>query len=82
MPRSEPSAFRCPGVYENALTDLDAGLDSSPHTWGPTYDVGDPTVADAPYSSYAATEGTSQLVYCNADSSYAPRPATAFREHA
>jgi len=63
MPRSEPSAFRCPGVYENALTDLD----SSPHTWSPTYDVGDPTVADAPYSSYAATEGTSQLVSCQTE---------------
>ena len=52
----------CPGVYENALGDLD----STPHTWAEPYMV-DPNGTDAPFSSYAAMpEGTSSLTYCNA----------------
>ncbi|KAJ1475684.1 hypothetical protein T484DRAFT_3155259 [Baffinella frigidus] len=56
----------CPGVYENALSHLDG----TAHTW-PAPVMVDPNVMDAPYSSYAAvpTEGTSSLVYCNADGS-------------
>ena len=55
----------CPGVYENALGDLD----STPHTWAEPYMV-DPNGTDAPFSSYAAMpEGTSSLTYCNADGS-------------